>query len=128
MGVCVALTAPFVQSGISAQLTDQIQRLWSGPWATPTHQDCWWLEIDQATESLPRIKRKCRTYLNFLTHGGTGPNGIPPRILFSAPDPHRTQAINDVITKQTTTETEHLICATTHTDAPKFLITELTEP
>jgi Replication-relaxation len=96
--------------------------------ATPTHQDCWWLEIDQATESLPRIKRKCRTYLNFLTHGGTGPHGIPPRILFSAPDPHRTQAINDVITKQTTTETEHLICATTHTDAPKFLITELIEP
>jgi hypothetical protein len=96
--------------------------------ATPTHQDCWWLEIDQATESLPRIKRKCRTYLNFLTHGGTGPNGVPPRILFTTPDTTRTAAIQKVITTLTTSETEHLISVATHDNAPKFLITELTEP
>jgi Replication-relaxation len=93
------------------------------------HQDCWWLEIDQATESLPRITRKCRAYLGFLTHGGLGPDGVPPRILFTAPNPHRVQAIGDVITKlTTTTETSQLICVTTHTDAPNFLITELTAP
>ncbi len=38
-----------------------------------THADCWWLEIDQATESLPRIRTKCRIYLDFLTHGGSRP-------------------------------------------------------
>jgi hypothetical protein len=96
--------------------------------ATPTHQDCWWLEIDQATESLPRIKGKCRTYLNFLTHGGAGPDGVPPRILFTTPDTTRTTAIQQVITTLTTTETGQLISVTTHTDAPTLLITELAAP
>jgi hypothetical protein len=96
--------------------------------ATPTHRDCWWLEIDQATESLPRITRKCRTYLNFLTHGGAGPDTVPPRILFTTPDATRSDAIRKVITKQTTTETEYLICVTAHADASKLLITELTQP
>jgi hypothetical protein len=96
--------------------------------ATPTHQDCWWLEIDQATESLPRIKGKCRTYLNFLTHGGAGPDGVPPRILFTTPDTTRTTAIQQVITTLTTTETDQLISVTTHTNAPTLLITELATP
>jgi Replication-relaxation len=96
--------------------------------ATPSHQDCWWLEIDQATESLPRIKRKCCAYLDFLIHAGTGPDGVPPRIMFTAPDARRTIAIQQVITTLTTTETNPLICVTTHTDASKFLITELAEP
>jgi hypothetical protein len=96
--------------------------------ATPSHQDCWWLEIDQATESLPRIKRKCRAYLDFLVHGGLGPNKVPPRILFTTPDTTRKTAIQKVITTLTTIETNPLICVTTHTDAPTFLITELTEP
>jgi hypothetical protein len=96
--------------------------------ATPTHQDCWWLEIDQATESLPRIKRKCRTYLDFLTHGGLGPDEVPPRILFTTPDAQRTDAIQKVITKLTTTETNHLISVTTHEGAPNILITELAAP
>jgi hypothetical protein len=94
----------------------------------PTHQDCWWLEIDQATESLPRITRKCRSYLDFLTHAGTGPDDVPPRILFTAPNVDRSDAIQKVITKLATTEADQLICVTTHTDAPKFLITELTAP
>lgn len=96
--------------------------------ATPTYKDCWWLEIDRATESLPKITRKCRTYLNFLIHGGVGPHEVPPRILFTTPDTDRRNAIQDVITKQTTAETSQMICVTTHDDAPKFLITELTEP
>jgi hypothetical protein len=95
---------------------------------TATHRDCWWLEIDQATESLPRIKRKCHTYLEFLAYGGLGPNGVPPRILFTAPDLQRVHAIQDMISKQTTTKTENTINITAHKDAAKFLITELTEP
>lgn len=94
----------------------------------PTHQDCWWLEIDQSTETLPRIKRKCRTYLDFLIHGGVGPHKVPPRILFTTPDNDRRDAIHKVITKHTSTDTKHIISATTHADAPKFLISELTQP
>jgi hypothetical protein len=96
--------------------------------ATPEYQDCWWLEIDQATESLPRIKRKCRSYLDFVTHGGTGPDGVPPRILFSTPDANRSNAIHKVINTLTTSETSHLLSVTTHENAPKFLITELADP
>lgn len=96
--------------------------------STTTHQDCWWLEIDQATESLPRIRTKSSAYLDYLTHNGLGPDDVPPRVLFTTPDTPRTDAIEKVITKLTTTETKHLVCATSHTDAPTFLITELTEP
>jgi hypothetical protein len=91
---------------------------------TATHRDCWWLEIDQATESLPRIKRKCRTYLDFLASGGLGPDGAPPRILFTAPGTQRTHAINNVITTLSTQD-DYLINVTTHTDAHTFLIKEL---
>lgn len=96
--------------------------------ATTTYRDCWWLEIDRATESLPKITRKCRPYLDYLTHGGTGPNGVPPRILFTTPDTDRSDAIRKVITTLVTTETEHVISVTTHDDAPKYLITELFNP
>lgn len=92
------------------------------------YQDCWWLEINQATESLPRIKRKCRSYLDFVTHAGTGPDEVPPRILFTTPDHQRSDAIRKVITTLFTTETNHLINVTIHVDAPTFLITELIEP
>jgi hypothetical protein len=91
---------------------------------TATHRDCWWLEIDQATESLPRIKHKCRTYLEFLTYGGLGPDGVPPRILYTAPNIQRCEAIKNVIT-QLSIQDNHLIDAITHADASKFLITEL---
>jgi Replication-relaxation len=96
--------------------------------ATSTHRDCWWLEIDQSTESRPRIKRKCRSYLDFLTHGGLGPDEVPPRILFTVPDVTRSNAIQKVINALTTTETGQLICVTTHECAPKMLITELAAP
>ncbi|MDQ3764360.1 MAG: replication-relaxation family protein [Actinomycetota bacterium] len=96
--------------------------------ATSAHQDCWWLEVDQATESLPRIKRKCRSYLDFLIRGGVGPDAVPPRILFTTPDADRCDAIRKVITKVSTTEADQLINVTTHTHASKFLITELAEP
>jgi len=96
--------------------------------ATAAHQDCWWLEIDQATESLPRIKRKCCAYLDFLTRGGLGPDDVPPRILFTTPDVDRCDAIHKVITKVSTTETDQLINVITHEDTGKFLITELAEP
>lgn len=96
--------------------------------ATSTYRDCWWLEIDRATESLPKITRKCRPYLDYLTHGGTGPDGVPPRILFTAPDTTRSDAMRKVITTLVSTETEHVISVITHTDAPTFLITELTAP
>ncbi|MGH3937415.1 MAG: replication-relaxation family protein [Pseudonocardiaceae bacterium] len=92
--------------------------------ATTTHQDCWWLEVDQATESLPRIHTKCQAYLYYLTHGGLGPDQVPPRVLYTTPHTTRTNNINQVIRKASTQDT-NLINTTTHTDAHTFLINEL---
>jgi hypothetical protein len=91
---------------------------------TATHRDCWWLEIDQATESMPRITRKSRAYLDFLTHAGVGPDDVPPRVLFTTPDTARTKTIKEITIKLSTQDID-LINVTTHTDAPKFLIKEL---
>lgn len=97
--------------------------------AASTYKDCWWLEIDRATESRPRIKRKIQAYIDHLTIGGTGPDGIPPRILFITPDTARSHAINTVITTLAVeTRIDQMVCVTTHADAPQFLIKELAEP
>lgn len=97
--------------------------------ATSTYEDCWWLEIDQATESKPRIKRKIQNYIDHLATGGTGPDGIPPRILFTTPDTVRSHAINKVITTLAVeTRIDQMVCVTTQADAPQFLIKELAEP
>lgn len=97
--------------------------------ATSTYKDCWWLEIDRATESKPRIKRKIQNYIDHLTTGGTGPDGSPPRILFSVPDHRRAQAISKVITALAVeTRIDQMVCVITHTDASQFLIKELAEP
>jgi Replication-relaxation len=92
--------------------------------STTTHRDCWWLEIDQNTESLPRIRTKSRAYLDYLTHGGLGPDDVPPRILYTTPDTPRTDAIEKVITTLSTPD-NRLINTTTHTNAPQLLINEL---
>jgi Replication-relaxation len=92
--------------------------------STATHQDCWWLEIDQNTESLPRIRTKARAYLDYLSHGGLGPDHVPPRVLYTTPDTPRTDAINHLITTLSTQDTS-LINATTRTEATEYLIKEL---
>jgi hypothetical protein len=89
-----------------------------------THSDCWWLEIDNNTESLPRIRQKCSTYLEFFHLGGVGPHNAPPRVLFTAPDQQRTAAITDTISTVSAPTTE-MITVTTHKEAAEYLITEL---
>jgi hypothetical protein len=92
--------------------------------STTTHQDCWWLEIDQGTESLRRIRAKSRTYLNYLTHGGVGPDNVPPRILYTTPNIQRCEAIKNIITRLSTQDSK-LINVITRTEATEYLIKEL---
>jgi hypothetical protein len=49
----------------------------------------WWLEIDRATESLPTLRRKLNTYLDFVNRGQLGPNDVIPRVMISVPDERR---------------------------------------
>jgi hypothetical protein len=56
-------------------------------------RDYWWVETDRATESLPTIRRKLRTYLAFVESGQLGPDSIVPRVLFTCPTEARCAAI-----------------------------------
>jgi hypothetical protein len=91
---------------------------------TGAYKDCWWLEIDRATESLPRLTAKCVDYRDHATHGGTGPDGALPRVLFTAPTQRRADAIRASIDFVTTGDAE-MITVTTHQQAANLLVTEL---
>jgi hypothetical protein len=95
--------------------------------ATLTHRDCWWLEVDRGTESLPRIRATCRAYHQHLTNGGHGPDGVPPRVLFTAPNHTRAHAIHNVITRLDG-DGPVFLSVTTHDRAVNYLITELASP
>lgn len=57
----------------------------------------WWIEVDRATESLPAISRKLKTYLDFVNRGGLGPRDAIPRVLVTVPTEERRAAISAVI-------------------------------
>lgn len=86
---------------------------------------CWWLEIDAGTEIVPRLRAKIRTYRDFLTSGGIGPDGVPPRILFTTPDQQRANLITGLLSD---TDTGDMITATTHHHAAAYMISELFNP
>lgn len=88
---------------------------------TPTHADCWWLEIDRDTESPARIASKCRTYAEHIHHGGTGPDGAPPRILFTASTTDRLEVIQSAID----TTGSDMLTAILHGHAARYMLAEL---
>jgi hypothetical protein len=82
------------------------------------------LEIDRDTESPARLRDKIGTYRDFLTTGGTGPHGVTPRVLFTAPDQRRADTIRAAIAAVMVTDAA-MITVTTHTHAARLLISEL---
>ena len=64
-------------------------------------EDSWWIEVDRATESLPTIKRKLRSYLDFVQRGQLGPDGVVPRVLITVPDdkPKRHADIKELLAR-----------------------------
>lgn len=92
--------------------------------ATPTYRDCWWLEIDRDTESTPRLREKLRDYTDHANSGGTGPDGVPPRVLFTTPTPRRCALISDLITGLPPPPDE-LFTICEHTQAVHHLTTAL---
>lgn len=84
---------------------------------------CWWLEIDTGTETAPRLRAKARTYRDYLTSGGVGPDHVPPRVLFTTPDPQRADLITNLLT-----DDDDMISATTHERAAAYMIHELIPP
>lgn len=87
-------------------------------------EDIWWAEIDRATESLPTIKKKLLTYLDFARAGGVGPDGIMPRILITVPHDRRLVAIRDLVGRLPSPAAE-LVVAVRHDHAADFVINTL---
>lgn len=95
--------------------------------ATNTYQDAWWIEVDQATETLPRLKKKLASYLDFARRGGTGPTGVMPRVLLTTPTAQRCAAITGLITRLPP-PAEQLFHAVVHKAAADLLIHILLNP
>jgi hypothetical protein len=53
----------------------------------------WWYEADRATESLPVVRRKLLTYLDFVNRGQRGPDDVMPWVLVGVPDDRRREAV-----------------------------------
>jgi len=66
--------------------------------STPDYNDAWWIEADLGTESLPRLRKKLQSYLDFAHQGGIGPGGVLPRVLITTPTAKRCTAIKALIT------------------------------
>jgi hypothetical protein len=89
-------------------------------------QDLWWIEVDLATESLPTIRTKLQTYLDFVNRGQLGPMGTVPRVLFAAPTAARCNAIA-AVAAALPSPAEYMFRVTTLIEAPSFLVRQVLE-
>jgi Replication-relaxation len=64
----------------------------------------WFCEIDQATESLPTILKKCRLYAEYYQSGTeqakSSSGGVSPRVCWITPDEDRAERLAQAITRQ----------------------------
>jgi hypothetical protein len=61
-------------------------------------EDSWAVEVDQATESLPTIRRKLKVYLDLVASEERGPGGgVLPRVLVTVPDEGRLGAVRGLV-------------------------------
>jgi hypothetical protein len=61
-------------------------------------EDSWAIEVDQATESLPTLRRKLKGYLDLVATGERGPDGgVLPRVLVTVPDAGRLGAVRALV-------------------------------
>lgn len=84
-------------------------------------EDCWWIEVDRATESIPTLRRKLLAYVEFASSGQVGPDEIMPRVLVTVPHDHRLAATQTMIDSLPSPATE-LITLTLHEQAIPTMI------
>jgi hypothetical protein len=64
-------------------------------------EDCWFIEVDRGTESLPTVARKCLVYRRYWQNGSEqARHGVFPRVLWIVPDARRAEAVTDVCGRQ----------------------------
>ena len=91
--------------------------------ATETVEDAWWIEVDRATESLPRLHAKLESYLRLARSGRDVPGGLMPRVLVTVPHESRLAAAQKTI--RAVRAPEGLFQAVLHEQAAGFLVDEL---
>jgi hypothetical protein len=85
-------------------------------------EDRWFVEVDEGTESLPTIARKCETYRRYWTSGTEqARHEVFPRVLWTATTPARARALVRVCGQQPP-EAWQLFMVTTHDEAAGRLI------
>jgi hypothetical protein len=84
----------------------------------------WYCEIDEATESLPTILRKCRLYAEYYQSGveqaKSSSGGVFPRVCWITPDDARAERLSQTISRQRDLP-ERLFVVTTSARAVKAL-------
>jgi len=65
--------------------------------------DHWWIEIDLGTIRAPHMRRKFARYADFAANGGTGPGGVLPGIVVTAPHDTRRTGLKQIVTRLGTT-------------------------
>jgi hypothetical protein len=90
-------------------------------------EDSWAIEVDQATESLPTMRRKLRVYLDLVANEERGPGGgVLPRVLVTVPDEGRLWAVRELVRGLPEPGGE-LVVVTTHEEAIERIAEALKE-
>jgi protein involved in plasmid replication-relaxation len=87
--------------------------------------DHWWIEMDMATESLPTVKAKLQTYLDFHQRGGVGPGDLMPWVLVVAVTDRRRGALAAMAAKLP--KAESLVTVVTAREAARHMFEVLRE-
>jgi hypothetical protein len=91
----------------------------------PGVRDHWWAEADLATESLPTVRAKLQTYLDFRRRGGRGPDDLMPWVLVSTVTTRRRDALAALV--RHLPGADELVTVVTSTDAAAHMLKVLRE-
>ena len=89
-------------------------------------EDRWDIEVDLATESLPTLARKLRSYLDLYERGDTDGSGVLPRVLVTVPDERRLQATTGLI-RQLPAPADELLHVMQFENAVRYLLDAIRE-
>jgi hypothetical protein len=96
------------EPGCWRQIVDLHGRRWLRPDAflvlgSGGYELRWFIEVDRATESLPTVLRKCRSYADYYQSGteqASSSGGVFPRVCWITPDETRAERLRAAIVRE----------------------------
>jgi Replication-relaxation len=124
LGAYRAEPGSWVPNGIGGWLKPDAYALLQGGGV----EDYWWIEVDRATESLTTLRRKLLAYLDFVSGGQLGPDGVVPRVLITVPDnkPNRQSDVRELL-ERLPEPADKLFSLTTFERAVPYIVRVLRE-